>query len=233
MSEYLIVGYTNPLSVKPAPLITIIKIKKNLFAQFPDCSINKLNISLSEVEKLQELDSFIPANDKKFIKKDEYSYLRYDGSIITANQYRMVNYMKQDLPLIEDIIVRNALEDLIVSECFALDLDIDLKTEIGASPIRNLLKIEQLLSLSPSQHHINFFTTIRIKKNRQKALRIIFQIMKRSGYKTVYKKNLHSLDMFSLYELNRYGKKLYNSIMHLSQFYKQVLINNNILALPA
>lgn len=216
MKKYKILGYSNPISCNSVPLTTIININNCAYAFFPDLTINKLNISIKSLIKLK---NFTPETKDKFISERDYSYMTYDGHVKSGSPSYILEEMKLDLKQISHNKVHHTmLEELIVSEM------INLKNQNF-----NIIK---LFEASNRFEKIRFFATTRIKNNREKAKRIFLQIRRNSGFKTVYKKNLHTNSELTDDRIKRFGKPLYNTVINLSKFYREELISNNLM-LPA
>jgi len=215
MKTCKVLGYTNPIHTNAVPLITIISLNGLIYAQFPDSTRSKLNIN-----SVDRLNNLIPEDRDFCINTYEYSYLTYDGDIITGAPNNILNAMKNDLIKINgNDIHKNMLEDLIVSET--------IKQGEDEYNILNLLNISDELT------NIRFLITTRIKRNRDKAKRIIFQIKKKSGFKTSYKKNLNTNENLSSRDIKTFEKQLYSAVVSLSSYYRKELILNNSLLLVA
>ncbi len=203
-----IIGYTNPLCSISAPIVTIANEGKNYYAIFPDSSFKLLNIYSNE--DLEKIESLILENDNKIILKGQSSYIDHNETIITDYFEELIEFMNNDLILLKtkDSEHYSLLKNLLVSE-------IDKKKTDS----------------SCSEQKVRFYTTERIKSDKQKAKRVILQFNKNGSLRTVYKKNLHSNNPIEeSIESNRFDKPLKKALLSLSDRLKDSSIKYLYLA---
>ena len=111
--KYKVLGYTNPIGMSAVPLVTIIQKEGSLWAVFPDSSHKKLS---NKGKKLEELESYMPELNKKYIEEGEYSYLTSKKIIITGSPHDILKKIKTDFYLTKDPLHKEMLRDLMKAE---------------------------------------------------------------------------------------------------------------------
>jgi hypothetical protein len=200
-----IIGYTNPLHSLGAPLVTIVSRLQEYYAIFPNCTSHK--IDNSTFENIEEIEGFVKQEEYRSLKPNEYSYIDYNGIIHSGDSKHLLPHFKIDLKLVENAIHKEMLEELIFSESLKLNANKNT-TQFLASEVSNNFKF------------IKFYTTERIKKNGEKAKRILLQHLKNGSYKTDYKKNLYNNSPFDQQDRRRFENSLNNTLDRLSGRYK-------------
>lgn len=205
MAIFKILGYTNPIESICSPLITIVQKGKHTFASFPVSTIKRL--VFPENETYEEIKGFIPERKKIKLEKGQYSYIDSKGNVHTQNQRQIIELMKLDLPYLE-------LNDPELADI--------LKNYIAVENIE-LAKIANKKSFT---QNVILYTTTRIKKNKEKAKRIILQHRKNGSFKTAYRKNLYTDESIQNQDESRFKDQLQRKLNELSERYKNGNIKN-------
>jgi hypothetical protein len=210
MNKYKILGYSNPLCALSVPLITIIKRNSKVCALFPDLTINQINIS--DESHLLEMEGFSMEEGNKFISGNEYSYLTHKNEVVIGDQVAVLKRMKMDLQILKDsenVAHTEMLEELILTEELVLN---------------SKMKEPGLYYLSETVNSVKslrMITTSRLKRNGERAKRVILQHKKNGSYKTDYRKNLYSNDVTDNIDLKRIYSPIKISLESLSRRYSE------------
>jgi hypothetical protein len=174
----MILGYLNPNGFLPSPVITVIEQNEEVFAIFPDLTVNRI---ADFREKQHSLHNFELSDKVQTISKGQYSYCIEKGYYITGSP---LNIMLQLL----DAIQSENMEDgerykEIIREYLVND---DLQKILSQSK----LDYSTCLLLSRHLPILKIILNKRKTKNKETASKLIVQYIYSAQVKTVYKKNI-------------------------------------------
>lgn len=212
--DFKIIGYTNPLDMYPAPLVTLAKNNDVVYAIYPDCSRYEVELSDNDIS---DMKTFVEEKEEKIIHDGQYSFIKGKDDIIT-------DYSNVILDEIFNIVI-NSNETFIENLLKNYMIDDVRSNGLNGFPI---WKLAFMLSGFNSLYRVIVTNRNVNNSSGAKANRLILQLRSSSGYKTHYKKNMHSTNLFKECETKRVCQSLEKvTLSILDKFSISIPLTNN------